>query len=70
MYRVYSITIRREDLVKAEKILLKHCNDGDIDAMRCDDKQNGTVTYLINPYIYEDFETIKNEFKEAGIQAQ
>lgn len=68
MYRVYSITIRREDLLKAEKIILKHWNDGDIDAVRCDDSHGESITYWINPYIYEDLETIKNEFKLSGIQ--
>ena len=68
MYRVYSVTIRKEDLSKAELILLKHWNNGDIDAMRTDNRQVNEVTYWINPYIYEDLENIKNEFKLAGIQ--
>lgn len=68
MYRVYSITIRKEDLDKAEEILLKHLNNGDIDAVRRDDSQKDEVTYQINPYIYEDLEIIKNEFALAGIQ--
>lgn len=68
MYRVYNVTIRRNDLVKAEKILLKHWNDGNIDAMRCDNNSGDEVTYWINPYIYEDLENIMNEFKQVGIQ--
>ena len=68
MYRVYNVTIRKNDLVKAEKILLKHWNDGDIDAMRCDNNSEDEVTYWINPYIYEDLETIMDEFKQVGIQ--
>lgn len=67
MYRVYDVTIRKEDSEKAEKILVQHWNDGDIDDMHVR-IQSKTVTYWINPYIYEDFETIKNEFKLAGIQ--
>jgi ABC-type transport system substrate-binding protein len=67
-YRVYDVKIRREDLVKAEKILLKHWNNGDIDAMRCDNNSGDEVTYWINPYVYEDLEEVVNEFKQAGIQ--
>lgn len=68
MYRAHDVKIRKADLNKAEPILLKHWNDGDIDAMRCDDRQSDEVTYWITPYIYEDFENIKNEFELAGIQ--
>ena len=68
MYRVYDVKIQKEDQVKADDILLKHWNAGDIDAISSDNRENGIVTYWINPYIYEDLETIKNEFKLAGIQ--
>ena len=68
MYRVYDVKIRKEDRKRAEKILLKHWNDGDIDAMRADDREKESVTYWIEPYVYEDLETIISEFKEAGIQ--
>lgn len=74
LYRAHSVTIRKEDEDKADKILCEHYQKGDLDDHTIDpihnkDREgNVTSTYWIKPYIYEDFETIVNEFKEAGIQ--
>ena len=76
MYRVHEIKIRREDYVLANPILLKHELLGDIDEMDWEEYNAKTmeginetyIVYRIRPFIYEDFETIIKEFKEAGIQ--
>lgn len=74
LYRVHTITILQKDEDKADKILCEHYQKGDIDdhTIDCihnkDRDGNITSTYWIKPYIYEDFETIKKEFKEAGIR--
>lgn len=76
MYRVHEIKIRKEDYAEANAILLKHELLGDIDEMDWDEynakTMEGTneayVVYRIRPFIYEDYETIVKEFKEAGIQ--
>lgn len=68
MYRIHDVKIQRADLDKADEILLKHWFNGDIDTMTTDRREKNTVTYWIRPYIYEDLENIKNEFKLVGIQ--
>ena len=68
MYRVYDVKIQRADRDIADEILSKHWYNGDIDTMTTDLREKGIVAYWIRPYIYEDLETIKNEFKLAGIQ--
>ena len=71
-YQVYDVKIRREFTEKADEILFKHWNNGDINTVNFNIEKNhngpDTVTYWIQPYIYEDFEAIKDEFKQAGIQ--
>ena len=70
LYRVHSVKIQAEDRAKADTILAKHIHDIDdirISAQKNSDG-NSEATYWIKPYIYEDLETIKNEFKEAGIR--
>lgn len=70
MYQVHSVTIQKEDREKADAILYSH--QYDYDDIRedgsVDSQGNCTITYWIKPYIYEDFETIVNEFKENGIR--
>ena len=69
MYRVHSVKILAVDRAKADEILAKH--NSDIDYIRISAQKNkdgiSEATYWIGPYIYEDFEAIVNEFKEAGI---
>lgn len=71
-YQKYSVTIKAEDRTKADDILLKHWYAGDLDdvggTMHKNSDGGWAVTYWIRPYIYEDYEAILNEFKEAGIQ--
>lgn len=68
MYRIYDVKIHRGNRDMADKILSKHWYDGDIDTMTTDLREKDAVTYWIAPYVYEDLETIKNEFQLAGIQ--
>ena len=70
MYRVHNIMIRAKDRSKADVIINAHRDDID-DIRVCDHTNSGcrcTVVYWIKPYVYENFETIKNEFKQNGIQ--
>ena len=70
LYRTYIVKIYGEDRAKVDDILMRHTSDIDsirISAQKNDD-DHSEVTYWIRPYIYEDYETILNEFKEAGIQ--
>lgn len=71
LFQVYTIKIRKEDREKADAILLKYWNNGDIDTVT-NEEQIGErltlVTYWIRPFVYEDLEAIRNEFKQAGIQ--
>lgn len=74
-YRYYYVEIRQIDHSKALPILEEHDRNGDIDEMNytcdfksIDGKRVRVVNYRICPYIYEDLETILNEFKQAGIQ--
>lgn len=70
-YRVHSITVRKEDQFKADEIINEHWDLGELDDARYEVHWNSdgtsTVTYWLNPYVYEDFEAIKKEFQEAGI---
>lgn len=72
LYKKYSVTIHGEDHAKADDILTKHWFAGDIDDIGGTRQKNSdggiTITYWIAPYVYEDFESIVNEFKENGIQ--
>ena len=72
MYRGYMITIGQKDLPKAMEIILKHDSEGDLDMIsrHISGGKPGEleITFKLHPYIYEDFETIKNEFEQAGIQ--
>lgn len=74
-YRVYSVKIRAEYCDKAKAILNKHDKAGNIDEMcsehrveKIDGKNVAVIEYRIRPYIYEDFETIKQEFEQVGIR--
>lgn len=73
-YQVYDVKIRKDDREKADAILWKHYDNGDFDDITIgvitsyDREGNDVITYRIAPYLYEDFETIKKEFKEAGIR--
>lgn len=71
-YQRQYVSILAEDYEKADKILMKHWNSGDIDNIggTRQKRNNGgdIIAFWIAPYVYEDFETIVNEFKEAGIQ--
>lgn len=70
MYRVHSVKIHAEDRAKADDILAKHISDIDDIRITAQKTNSGIseATYWIKPYIYEDFGTIVNEFKEAGIR--
>lgn len=73
-YRVHDVKIRKSDRNKADAILWEHYDKGDLDDFTVDvivhkDRDgNDVITYRIKPYIYEDLETIINEFKQAGIE--
>lgn len=67
MYRFHNVKIRREDIEKAEKILTEHDAIGDIYHINVECTFEA-ISYWIAPYVYEDLETIKNEFELAGIQ--
>jgi hypothetical protein len=67
MYRVHNVKIRREDVEKAEKILTRHDEVGNIHHINVEVRPDA-ISYWIAPYIYEDFEAIRDEFIEAGIQ--
>ena len=70
MYQGHMITIKQKDLPEAMKIILEH--EGDFDKItrftsrHKDD--NWEITFKLHPYIYEDFEKVKNEFIKNGIQ--
>ena len=71
LYQKYSITVKAEDRAKADDILAKHWFAGDLDDVGGTTHKNSSgfvITYWIRPYLYEDYEAILNEFKEAGIQ--
>lgn len=71
MYQAHDVCIRKEDREKADAILDSHYQTGDIDdTQEVWETRDGveTITYHIHPYIYEDFEAIIQEFKQAGIQ--
>ena len=72
MYRGYMITIEQKDLSKAMDIILKYDTNGDLDKISRHvsggKPGNLKITFKLHPYIYEDFEKIVSEFKEAGIQ--
>lgn len=74
-YRMHNVTILAEDYDKAKAILDRHYRSGDIDEMhaeqhvdRIDGENTVIIRYWVAPYIYEDFETIIAEFKQAGIR--
>jgi hypothetical protein len=72
MYRAYDVKIKKEDRKKADEILWQHWSNGDIDGITVNDGRSidgiETIVYWIRPYIYEDLETIMDEFEQAGIQ--
>ena len=72
LYQKHSVTIKVEDRTKADDIITRHWHKGDLDDAGGTMHQNSAgermITYWIAPYIYEDYEAILNEFKEAGIQ--
>ena len=67
MYRFHNVKIRREDVEKAEKILTRHDEIGDIYHINVEVRSDA-ISYWIAPYIYEDFEAIRDEFIKEGIQ--
>lgn len=73
-FQVHDVRIRKDDREKADAILWKHYDNGDLDEVTIDviihkDREgNDVITYRIAPYLYEDFETIIKEFIEAGIR--
>ena len=74
-YQGYSILILDKDYSKAQMILEKSYQDGDIDNMHytrrfytIDGKKLLVVHYRIYPYIHEDYEFILNEFEQEGIR--
>ena len=70
LYQVHSVKILGTDQAKADEILAKHISD--IDDIRVSSQKNSDgvreITYWIRPYIYNDFETILNEFELEGIR--
>ena len=67
-----SIKIKRCDREKADAILLKHWEDGDIDANSVGEINGSdylnTTTYWLHLYCSEDLDIIINEFRENGIE--
>ena len=72
MHQVFSITIEASYREKADGILLKYWNNGDIDTLLNDTQYHAdgyyTITYWLQLYCSEDIEAIKNEFQENGIK--
>ena len=74
LYRSHFINVRKEDEDKVTAILNRHDALGNLDDWtHCDVPiidSNGErwTTFKIKPYIYEDFEAIVSEMKQAGIQ--
>jgi hypothetical protein len=74
-YQGYSVIIQDKDHSKAMEILEKHRTAGDIDDIHfarhfftIDGARILIVHYRIHPYIYEDLDTIMNEFEREGIR--
>lgn len=70
MYRGYMITINKKDLAEAMRIIVKRDRDFDkiTRSVSRDGVSNCLITFKLHPYIYDDFETIKDELIKAGIQ--
>ena len=70
LYRAYTIGIRQEDLLEAMKIILEYERNFDKITRSTHRASNGdvVVVYCFRPYVYDDFETIRREFIQAGIQ--
>lgn len=71
MYRAHDIEINKEDRHAAYGIIAEHLRLGNIDDLRIyEDTVRGvkTLTFHIHPYVYEDFEKIRDEFINAGIR--
>lgn len=69
--QLYIIEFRAEDREKADKILYKHWEHGDIDTVQVTTQKRGdtfTNIFWIKLCVSEDLETIKNEFRENGIE--
>ena len=71
-YRFYDITVERKDEDKANSIISHHMDIGNLhDCYVCRESgSNGRrlVRYRVSPYISEDLEIIKNDFKKNGIE--
>ena len=70
MYRAHMLGIKQKDLALAMDIVLKHESDFD-KITRSVYKENTGETIIIfkfHPFVYEDFEKIRDEFIKAGIQ--
>ena len=68
MYRRHDVMIRREDIEKAFRILMKLENDGDVDRWSFIRWNGNTVCCSIAPIISDDLGMIKDKFLKAGIQ--
>ena len=66
-YRVYSITVWKEDSNKADAIIKKYRENNYFDDMHVENRSH-TVVYWLNLHVSDDLEKIINKFKEAGIQ--
>lgn len=68
MYRRYFIKIQKDDVDKADTVLVNRMDNGDLDYYEFRRWDEGVTLCVIAPIIYEDLETILDEFKKAGIQ--
>lgn len=70
MYRAHMLGIKQKDLVLAMNIILKHESDFDKITRSAYTEPTGETTILFKfyPFVYEDFEKIRDEFIKAGIQ--
>lgn len=71
MYRPHYITIKKEDFDKADAIVRKHCDLGDIDDYSVYEEvrwNSIVVVFKIRMYVSDDLEVIENEFRESGIE--
>lgn len=72
-YNRHNVTVRTYDQDKADAIMMKYKDKEYFDeylgsyAERNDDG-SVTITYRVAPYISEELEEIKNEFRDNGIQ--
>ena len=70
-YRKYNIEVSRKDAGKAYVILNRFLNQHDITEINFTEQKQGdtyTTTYWFDLLVSDDYDTIKNKFREKGIE--